>query len=257
MAEGEGVAIAPIEISKKVDGTIIGEVVIGKVNPRSLTEQQFAASKELLYHGTAREFVYSPTGNYDTRATGGDGTTDYGFGFYTTGSPKQAKNYSSERSKGRLNVPIVYSFLPYQAKMLDVRDAVKPTLNGILPRSFVEQWVKYLEEYLNDEKNFQCFEGLAKEAVYEGVKNDFLERTKLGFQQKILFSIRDPKGRGIFMLDKNGLIDTAFQGFMLFLGYDGMIYREGGEGKDKEDLTGFVFYNPQVIDTWEGWQKRP
>ncbi len=60
----------------------------------------------------------------------------------------------------------------------------------------------------------------------------------------------------IFKPNTNGLIDIAFQKFMVSKGYDGMIYREGGEGKDKEPLTSYVFYNPRVVDTWEGWNKR-
>lgn len=239
-------------------GTINGEVVLGKVDPRTLTKEQFEESQDLLFHGAAKEFAYSPIGEYDVSATGGDGTTDYGFGLYTTNSLEQAKNYSTHRSGYKLSKPVVYSFLPNEANMLDVRDKENPNLNGALPREFVEEWYEFLKKYNEDDSNFPNFNEFLKKMQKNGVQEHFLDKHKKDIEnnEDIKIRVEDGEVAGIFKFEYNGLIDLAFQEFMISKGFDGMIYKEGGEGKKGELLTGHVFYNPSVIDTYEGWQTR-
>lgn len=283
----------PTEAQPKDEGDIIGEVILGTVDPSTLTEEQFLASQDLLFHGAAQEFTYSPNGEYDRANTGGDGTADYGMGFYTTDNRSQAENFSQVRGmrKYKSLEPLVYPLLPFNAKMLDVRDKTSPDYVGVLPRSFVEQWLQFLDEYLLDENTFASLGG-KRESIppkpMTGMErwNNFLRERVMGqpkklppmsLRERIKMSVREDSldrlqkvldegkpvlirsdGRlsGIFHWMGNGLISEAFHNFMRSQGYDGMIYREGGEGEDGEDLTGYVFYNPEVVDTYEGWQKR-
>ena len=239
-------------------GTINGEVVLGKVDPRTLTKEQFEESQDLLFHGAAKEFSYSPIGEYDVSATGGDGTTDYGFGFYTTDNSKQAENYSAHRSRYKLSELVVYSFLPNRAKMLDVRDAKNPNTNGVLPRDFVEKWNSFLKKHNEDDSNYPHFNDFLKKMQKRGVQEHFLDRHKKDLENNkdIKIRVEDGEVAGIFGAEYNGVIDIAFQEFMLAEGYDGVIYREGGEGEKGEPLTGYIYYNPSVVDTYEGWQSR-
>lgn len=225
-----------------------------------MTAEEFKQSDELLYHGAAKNFTYDPTGEYNPVDTGGDGTTDFGTGFYTTDSPAQAESYSQERRKDKA---IVYSFLPHEAKMLDVRNKDNPEENGVLPSFFVEAWLDHLEDYIK-KPNFFSNANLAdwaRKGIAKRIQELFIDRVRDALKKGELVRIRTDKDggliiEGIFASDENGLIDEAFQEFMNKLGIDGMIYREGGEGSKREQLTGYVFYNPGLIDTWEGWQKR-
>ncbi|MCL4366021.1 DUF3990 domain-containing protein [Patescibacteria group bacterium] len=245
------------ELSPHPDYSIRGDVVLGVRDPRTMNEAEFRSSPNLLYHGAAQEFTYSPTGDFDPNNTGGDGTHDYGGGFYSTDDLSQARNYSLVRSFGKRSV--VYTLLPYQARMLDVRALNDFSSNGALPKNFVEGWLVYLENFVNDENNFSTYSQFLKETFQEGIKDYFLDRVKKALEGNKPINIRGgdhPNSTGIFQKTKNGLISHIFRDFMLSKGYDGMIYREGGEGKDAKALTGYVFYNSRVIDTWEGWQKR-
>lgn len=233
--------------------SIIGEVIIGHTDPSVLTQEQFNSHPNLLYHGAKRNFVYSHKGEYDINKV--IGTTDYGAGFYTTDDPKQAENYSNARGAQSLTV---YSFLPQNARMLDVRNKDNPNENGVLPKEFVEKWLSYLNKIISDPTFLSDDLDWIRNDLIKNTQDDFLDRVKKYMDEQGEILIRTDVGgsEGIFDEDGNGLIDSAFRNFMLGEGYDGMIYREAGEGEKAEDLTGYVFYNPSVIDTFEGWQKR-
>jgi hypothetical protein len=254
--KGEIVLDSKVE-AQGIKTGIIGEVAIGRVNPRKLSKEEFSNSDELLFHGAARGFTYSPEGKYDVRST--TGSTDYGFGFYATDSWDQANNYSAVRNGENIKSPIVYSFLPHEAKMLDVRDVDDPGDNGVLPNDFVANWISYLGACIKDEVNWSTIydDEVIGRIIREGARDKFLIPLDEAVSRGERITIRGSrKERGIFNADANGLIDWIFKGFMLAQGFDGMIYREGGEGENRQNLTGFVFYNPKVIDTWEGWQGR-
>ncbi len=239
---------------------IKGPVVIGRTDPRKITKSEFDSSPDLIYHGAAKEFSYSPAGEYDMDDTGGDGSTDYGVGFYATDSPSQAQNYSLVR--GHRKDPVVYKLLPHNARMLDVRDSQDENHNGILPQDFVQKWIAYLEKYVGNSTNFEHFPELVKDHFPTEIKRLFLEPVQDAIEKgdpPVIIRANNYKQEncvGIFNLNNNGLIDIAFSDFMQKEGYDGMVYMEKGEGKNKAPLTGYVFYNPAVINTWEGWQSR-
>ncbi len=139
-----------IKTTESNSGNIIGDVIIGKNNPSQISKKDIHNQELVLYHGAAKKFSYSPEGKYDLLDTGGDGTTDYGAGLYTTDEHEQADNYSMVR--GRRERSIVYTLLPLNAKMLDVRDKNESRYNGTLPHKFVQDWVKYTETYINTDE---------------------------------------------------------------------------------------------------------
>lgn len=246
-----------IEAKSPSEGTIIGDVSLGEADPRSLTKEVFDQSPDLLFHGAAKSFIYSPKGEFDIHDTGGDGSSDYGWGLYTTDNRSQAENYSLVRSNGAVEEPIVYAFMPHRAKMLDVRNATNPDVNGLLPMAFVEKWSSFLKEYISNDEHFTHIHPTILRHLREGTVKEFLTPVEKGLESGELFSIRkDGKHSGIFNYEGNGFLSGIFRQFMIAEGYDGMIYREGGEGEHRESLTGYVFYNYEAVDTWEGWQRR-
>jgi len=250
--------------NKESSENIVGEVILGKADPRKLTKEEFNKNMDIVFHGAAKKFQYSHEGKYNWEEnTFGDSWNDYGKGLYATDNLEQAQNYSQERSKyldkdKRPSKEVVYSFLPYKARMLDVRDKEDHDSLGILPSNFTKDWVEYLENYLSKDDNFANIDpDNVIILIKEGIKENFLDRLKKSIEENQKIIIRGGfREHGIFLPNMNGLIDEVFRDFMLSKEYDGMIYLEGGEGENKENLTGYVFYNYEVIDTWEGWQKR-
>ena len=248
------------EPQKKVEqtpGTIVGDVMIGKIDPKTLTKEQFDTSNELIFHGANKAFTYSHTGEFDSSQSANNNPNDMGAGFYATDNYEQAVNYSQVRARITHTTPAVYSFLPFEAKMLDARDSTNTDYHGTLPSDFVKEWVNFLEASLTNDKYFSEMSPSGAAMVKEGIKEQFLDRLKSDISQGRPIQIRgDKQNPGIFNEYRNGLIDDKFRDFMLSKGYDGMVYREAGEGEGGKDLTGYVFYNPHAIDTFEGWQKR-
>lgn len=259
MSEVKDVPIIKTPEERPLSHAIRGEVIIGLNDPRTISEEEFNSSPELLYHGIAKEFTYSHLGKFNIDS---DGSEDYGSGLYTTDNQAQAENYSIERSGGILEKPIVYSFLPHQARMLDVRDIHNMNINGVLPNEFVLDWLDCLKGYITGKNKFVDLQGKSP----EGYLQDILKRDYEKYIEKITEAMRNGclvrvrteivDEPGIFDLNGNGYLAIPFRKFMLDKGYDGMIYREGGEGSKREALTGYIFYNYQVVDTLKGWQQR-
>ena len=245
-----------IKVGSKQEGSNSSEnKILGAVDPRTLTKEQFDKSPDLLFHGAEKDFVYSPDGQYESN---GNGSADYGLGFYTTNDLEQAKNYSVVRDSNNMDKPIVYNFLPYKANMLDVRNPNDLENNVVLPSGFVNGFLAYFEGKYNDPKALyplQTNEKIRK-GLYENVLRE-INRLRADVSSGKGLLIRENNvSAGIFTDgDNSGALSSVFRDYMLSLGYDGMIYVEGGEGKSSQNLTGYVFYNPKVINTWDGWQK--
>lgn len=67
----------------------IGVRVIGEVDPRTLTEEQFRNSPNLLFHGAKEDFVFSRDFDYENFQNPGGFTI--GAGFYTTDNEEEAR----------------------------------------------------------------------------------------------------------------------------------------------------------------------
>lgn len=233
---------------------IVGEVTLGANDPRTLSQTEFNSSPHLLFHGAKDEFTFNPSGDPEAQSAA---SLDYGAGFYTTDDRKQAEIYSMVRKYGE-GSPVVYSFLPFQARMLDVRARSDLESIGVLPYEFVQDWLRWLAGYVDNLDNFR-HTGKFAAAIQADARNDFITRLEKAMSTGKPIVIRSmPDFEGIFMHAHSGIIDNPFRDFMLSKGFDGMIFRESGESKEDNptDLTGYVFYNQSVIDTWQGWQGR-
>lgn len=223
----------------------VGDVIIGKVDPKTLSREEFEKSSELLFHGA--ESVFS----FQRKIISGPNSQTVGEGFYTTDDKKNAELYSNIRKdfKGDL---VVLSLLPYDARMLDSRAKGNPLLNAPVPVSFAREFLFHIRSLVK-----------AKFPDIETIKND---RTG---EYMNLIDIKDNLEKQIrensdnielrSMLSASGQAGSSENGapyfteFMLGKGYDGLIYNEGGDHPDQKHTTSYVFYNLEKIGTYETW----
>lgn len=94
-------------------------------DPSMLTKDEFSKSGELLFHGTSQDFLYD-----QSLACPGDNLNWYlmGRGFYCTDSRKEATERYAKKW-------VVKEFLPFNAKMLDLREC-----NNFLPKAVIEAY---------------------------------------------------------------------------------------------------------------------
>jgi len=235
----------------------IGVRILGEVDPRTLSEEEFKKSADLLFHGAARAFEFFP--NFDYHSEGylreSDGSTTLGFGFYTVDTQQEAANYSVVRQHNSEATPFVIEILPYQARVLDLRRKDDPSKNAPVPRELAEKWRKYYLEYYRNKKPREGNIGAlfdSSEAEYLAYLNRVMQLKEIDL--RVLLESAPCREAGSRNLP-SPLWAQLFSDFMLTEGYDGVVYNEGGEGKSKGGAT-YVFYNLEKIGTFESWHKR-
>ena len=103
----------------------VGEILLGQVDPKSLTRTEFSQAPGRLFHGSVdttfrRNYDYEAK-NYSSRFS----SETAGRGYYTTDNRESAEFYSMLRLEDK-GEPAVVELLPFQAKMYDFR-ATKDT----------------------------------------------------------------------------------------------------------------------------------
>lgn len=89
----------------------IGDVILGWVDPRTLSPDEFERSLDLLFHGTADPaFAFSQEFDYKSFVRPVSATI--GEGFYLTDNRREAKIYSQVRQGSSTAPPVVITFLP-------------------------------------------------------------------------------------------------------------------------------------------------
>ena len=230
--------------------------ILGKVNPRTLTREEFENSPDLLYHGSSKPFEFSR--GYDYKANvDNDGSFTLGNGFYTTNSKSAAKNYSSVRQHGKVAETYVAEILPNQAKMLDFRSPGNLLNNDPVPQDLKEAWIKYFQEHKQEIKD--------RLADYHRLSIDEHEEFLLKIKDvsdidlRVMLETGDPKKilelGGTRNFPQGGPWMDDFSDFMKKQGYDGVIYVEGGEGVNSVAHASYVFYDFEKIGTYDSWQK--
>ncbi len=236
----------------------VGVRIIGELDPREFSHEEFLKSPDLLFHGAANSFPLK--GDFDYRSEEysreHDGSTTLGFGFYATDNKEEAQRYSLQRQGPQREAPKVMELLPHQARVLDLRATNDRTKNAPFPRELVEKWVDYYRDYFK------------KRQPREGNVGAILDTSEAEYLSYIISaSSRD-------QVDLRVLLETApdkilksrnlpsptwtilFSEFMRKEGFDGIVYIEGGEGYPPRHAPSFVFYNPQKIGTYEDWKQR-
>ncbi len=123
----------------------IGMRTVGYEDPRQLSRAEFLESRSVLFHGAAKDFQFDPDFDYtdpkNIHENMSDGSMTLGSGLYTIPSLKEARNYAITRAPLTREQPRVVPFLPYQARILDLRSAAHPEQNGNLPHELMVAWV--------------------------------------------------------------------------------------------------------------------
>lgn len=231
--------------------TPFGERVIGAIDPRTLSREEFHSSPDLLYHAAGKAFTFNQhakVSDYPNRVS-----MTLGQGFYTTDSKAEADIYAtaSERVIAGEQA-VVMEFLPYQAKMLDFRNSQDPRMNALVPVDLIKKWKQY---YLDDfRKKFPPgfktdFENLPPETQEYRRKSDYVRKLiGVGSEPLELPDLLSYPG-----LITGGAAGEEFSRFMLDQGYDGAIYIEGGDVPGQKNPVSYVFYNYEKIGTYDNW----
>ena len=237
----------------------VGIRIIGELDPSVMTLEEFERSSDLLFHGSLRPMNFLSEFDYRSRdyLLDNDGSTTLGFGFYATASKQEASHYSLIRQGNKTGAqPIVISILPYQARVLDLRSKDDLTKNASISREFANKWRAKFLDYLKIK--------LPRKGN-DGTMIDEIEAEYALYIDRVLV---------LDEIDLRVLLETApasevksrnmpspswtvlFSDFMREEGYDGLIYNEGSEGKEREGGASYVFFNLQKIGTYESWHKR-
>lgn len=235
----------------------IGDRILGEVNPRTMTKQEFESSPDILFHGSAKPFQFRPIYSYQDSEylKENDGSSTLGFGFYTSDSQTEAHNYSHVRQGGKPELAFVTPVLPFQAKVLDLRWKDDSTRNAPFPADLVEAWKKAFFAYYQNRKPRAGNVG----GVHDQMENDYTNHLEKALKLKAvdLRVLLQTAGSPELKSSKypGPPWTTLFPEFMKSQGYDGLIYNEGGEGWDSHGPS-FVFYNLDKIGTFESWDNQ-
>lgn len=229
----------------------IGEVILGNIDPSTLTREQFLDSPDLLFHGSKEEFnVREFSGKLGT----GDSQT-LGVGLYTTSDKDEAEKYSRLR-KGSHNTtqPVVIPLLPYQARMFDFRSSNDPNMNTAVPVEMAQNWKRVALDYLREEIprmnsliDLTSSEGRLNIILVKKLMNDRDALVALGDKPADVRKLISPSGHSFSTLT------GKFAEFMGDLGYDGIVFNEGGDAGNFGNAPSYIFYNLEKIGTYEIW----
>ncbi|MDP4009537.1 MAG: hypothetical protein Q8P53_00980 [Candidatus Shapirobacteria bacterium] len=137
------------EIKLESEKKPVGFRVVGLVDPRTLSPEEFSNSPELLYHGCAKDFKFDSRFDYSSDVIlDSDGSWTLGEGFYMTESRNEAENYSRVRQYKDSADAKVISLLPFEAKLLDLRDRENLDNNVPVPVEFVQSWQQFYKDIL-------------------------------------------------------------------------------------------------------------
>lgn len=244
----------------------IGTRILGNLDPKNLTEDQFKNSPDLLFHGSPTKFKFSREFNYSSAeyCEKSDGSQTLGEGFYTTAERDTAENYSLVRqhysSANQIAheiTPVVVELLPHQAKVLDLRAKTDLTKIAPITEEFFNKWFIKYQNYYQESRNNENLPWYIK--AQEAKYMEYLIKLKELKPELILRLVLGTAAKGNLPLP---LISSPsppwmklFSNFMLEEGYDGLVYNEGGEGINAKKNTSYVFYNLDKIGSFESWQE--
>lgn len=234
----------------------VGVRILGEVDPQTLSPKAFNSSPDILYHGTAKDFEFTPVFDYRSEEylKENDGSTTIGFGFYATANQAEAENYSIVRGHKRQNV-VVARILPFKARVLDLRATTNHSRNAPIPRDLAVRWQQYYMDYYRTKTPREGFLGQildSSEAEYASYLGRVMKLDEIDLRVMLETApSRKLGGRNL----PSPYWTMLFSDFMLKEGFDGVIYNEGGEGQSKQGGASYLFYNLEKIGTYASWQK--
>lgn len=236
----------------EMENLIVGERILGEVDPRTLTREEFEASPDLLFHGSSGPFNFSRAFDYrcmDYLTVDEASSVTLGFGFYAT-DRENAADYSEIRVLYSLRErrPLVTTILPYRARCLDLRLKTDLLQNAPLPKDFINSWMAFYRASIENMDR------------YKGVES-FMEDNLLRMDEYYLECLEDMREEEATVLKKllyahhfpGPMWMYTFHDFMIDLGFDGLIVNGGSEKVPGKRLPEYVFYNLDKIGTYETW----
>lgn len=236
-SEAEGFVAPSVEgeSEKKIEDTFVE--VIGDVDPRTLSEEQFKQSAWLFHAARRGDFTVESQFDYE-KSEMVDGAT-LGYGLYTTANRNQAENYANIRPDST-----VFELMPYQSRMLNLtsKNEVK---NTSIPKEIAREWIEFARERVLERALNSNY--LIKERLNEvlGLMPQLENKDFIDLRRDILGTERNPFS----------IIEDVWREFCKQKDWDGIIYIEGGEDEFSQhpDRT-YVFYNLNKIGTYQDWQ---
>jgi len=242
----------------------IGDRILGSIDPRTLSEEQFAQAPALVYHVSTGPLHFDKKINYATFQ--GRYSETVGSGLYCTDDPVAIARYVQSRSMENLPAEVT-ALLPYNAKMYDFRSADDPNKNGNIPKELFTEYRTYVIEQIKQKFPNGCPTGKTGEreraaytdlSKYRSYLNGLLFRNTSEEFQPV--GLRMMLGEGQVVVNETILDGISpeqgsvfFRSFMLEKGYNGIICQEGGDGWSEESSS-FVFYTTSKVGTFQSWR---
>ncbi len=229
----------------------IGERIMGQIDPRELSKEQFEASPEILFHGAIENISFRQDFEYEKESANLPGGATVGMGLYTTDNLQDAERYSLIR-KNNTGKPFVEKILPYQARMLDLRSSKDILINALVSPEFSRDWLNFIKKHIEESSSKNSDKKTSTEIMADQALIDHRSHLFEIFRKNptLQFDLRE-------LLGNNGeSISHIFSRFMKKCGYDGLIYIEGGESTEARNTPSFVFYNLSKVGTYESWNKK-
>jgi len=265
----------------------VGDVILGEKNPAELSKEEFENSPDILYHGASSKFEFSRTYDY----SGISNSHTIGKAFYATDSKAEAEVFSKARyRKDGSDGLVVVKVLPYRARMLDFRDIENKSSNAPVPKDLFNGYVKWLEGKFNEQykdynpdideiflsehpqpREFMVIPlGRVVDEESRRNKDPYYDQRKIS-RKRIELHLRfkqyisrlknlSPNNTDLrIMLSSTGdpvnseYSADKFPAFMREIGYDGVIYIEGGDHPDNHNPVSYAFYNLDKIGDYDTW----
>lgn len=264
--------VSVAEQEKDVTSEPVGDVLLGDIDPTTLTRKQFLSSPNLLFHGAGRDFAFSQNFDYKTELHDLPGSHTVGLGFYATNNVEDAQLFSQARKRDE-SEPIVLPVLPYHARLLDFRKRADHQANAYVPINFFREYKEYFQEYFSSrfDKNYNPKEDIAY--INSTTPSEGGEERRKRVMRWYSWNISQQYLRTLNSFPPDGSIElrsmlsltgnrhnseyamTIISEFMLSKGYDGLICIEGGDHPKHKRPPSYVFFNLKRIGTYEAWHQ--
>ena len=225
-----------------------------------------------LYHGSKPPFDFDPNFDYTSDQIDTDGSWTLGPGLYLLDNYEGAESYSKVRQPIDFDQPYTYQIRAPNCRFLDFRDSNDAGHNLPVPKWLIKQWSLFFSSHLQQEIDDRPDLGEPREIIATPGSN--IRRVKINREhlrredkKRYLSFLKELEQkekvdlRVMFGTAPSGKTNSGFEGSLIGpewgdwfrefvindLRYDGIIYIEGGEGKNATDNATFIVYKLNKI----------
>ena len=229
----------------------LGIHLIGEHDPRSISNEEFEKSSDLLFHWTDRPFSFQQHAdtNIPDYFLEDKGKETLGQGFYTTPDKTEAEVRSKIRQGTPNTLPVLLSLMPYQVRVFDFRDRVDPGKNGPVPAALALRWLQFFTDYYHAADRDQLpWSTTAVEERYFLYLKEVVRLPNLDLRV-MLGTVPFPQSPNT----PNPSWSKVFANFVIREGADGVIYNEPSYARQGKTSPIAVFYTVSKLGTYESW----